>query len=633
MNKKCNSSKTGYSDGSLLATTFSVMLLTLLTSRLLGTPSVAYAIPSYRVAASVTPRHQKADLNADLFKAIEANNLEKVKALLDQGADVNARGKDGSPALIYALRNIPIFKLLLERGADPNARLQQSQPRNDMSFPNGMTPLIVASWLGQLEAVQLLLEKGAQVNATDENGWSALMWITTQSMPIENPKVASGAKIAQTLIAKGADIKLKDKSGMTALLMAAHFHHPGVAAVLLDIGADVNTPNAKGETPLMVAIERARYKQLPKQAMAIIKLFLDRGADKNIRDQNGRTALERAETTDLPEIVSLLRTGKIPSPPPRVHPRPSRTLLSLAMPMLKMDSPVSPYRWRSNTQVILLKDLRQGEFIKRVWFHHDLKTGRQTQDTRLKETSHNTIRLSPDGRQVLSYGDESSRLTWKVMDLQRGTTRQHPVSQKLLDRFNIAMMYPQTLGWLPDSRSWVWLHGDSTEEDMHALVFRMEAPGLVRDVKVTLPKRKDTSIPETKPEVLLGFSPKGYAISTTGRATIEASERIDLFEFRLDKTSTAARKFSVRLPIKARADARLSPKGDRFAWLIAVEGNSQDSVELWVSRGDGRGMQGIGYVDVAPGQGDISPSSLQWLPDGKRLSFIYKNRLYTISTE
>ncbi|TDA37117.1 MAG: hypothetical protein DSO07_12820 [Thermoproteota archaeon] len=103
-------------------------------------------------------------LNEDLIEAARWGDLEKVKKLLDRGADVNARDKDGWTPLHWASvhGHLDVIKLLVERGADVNAS------------NHGWTPLHEAASRGHLNVVKFLVERGADVNARDREGRTPL---------------------------------------------------------------------------------------------------------------------------------------------------------------------------------------------------------------------------------------------------------------------------------------------------------------------------------------------------------------------------------------------------------------------------------------------------------------------------
>ena len=94
------------------------------------------------------------NLNEDLLAATRKSDLAKVKALLDQGADVNAKSNYGATPLFFACDrgNVEIVRLLLERGADVNAK--------DTFY--GATPLGWALSKTNPEVIRLLVEKGAK---------------------------------------------------------------------------------------------------------------------------------------------------------------------------------------------------------------------------------------------------------------------------------------------------------------------------------------------------------------------------------------------------------------------------------------------------------------------------------------
>lgn len=89
--------------------------------------------------------------------------------------------------------NVEAAKALIERGANVNAR------------DDGQTPLIRAAQRGHIEVAKVLLEHGADVNARDDDGQTALMHAAGSTDP----------DMVQLLLAKGADVNLKDKDGDT----------------------------------------------------------------------------------------------------------------------------------------------------------------------------------------------------------------------------------------------------------------------------------------------------------------------------------------------------------------------------------------------------------------------------------
>jgi ankyrin repeat protein len=93
-----------------------------------------------------------------LVRAVEGRNLEVVRLLLDSGADVQRFGGDAVGAAAVLGRS-DILKLLLEHQAQINTKSE-----------NGMTPLMLAAWDGDVESIRVLLAAGANVNARDSKG-------------------------------------------------------------------------------------------------------------------------------------------------------------------------------------------------------------------------------------------------------------------------------------------------------------------------------------------------------------------------------------------------------------------------------------------------------------------------------
>ena len=109
-----------------------------------------------------------------LIDAAMDGNFEKVKLLIENGADVNAKNNNGQTALMYVARegDLEIAKYLVENGADINAK------DNDW----GYTALIYAAEYVNLEIVQFLIESGADINIKNNDGKTALDLADTEEI-------------------------------------------------------------------------------------------------------------------------------------------------------------------------------------------------------------------------------------------------------------------------------------------------------------------------------------------------------------------------------------------------------------------------------------------------------------------
>ncbi len=143
---------------------------------------------------------------------------------------------------------------------------------------------------GDTKAVKFYLAKGADVNAKDALGQTALIYAATYGY----------AEIVQALLDQGADMKAKDLMGMPAIGCAARNGHFKTVEVLLASGADVNAKDDQyGGSTLMTAT----YYNRPD----IVKILITKGADVNLKNKKGESALSLAKYKGLIEIIQILK--------------------------------------------------------------------------------------------------------------------------------------------------------------------------------------------------------------------------------------------------------------------------------------------------------------------------------------
>ncbi|KAH0556010.1 hypothetical protein GP486_006045, partial [Trichoglossum hirsutum] len=180
--------------------------------------------------------------------------------------------------LVSKVGLVESVKLLLEKGAEANAE--------DNS---GTTALHMAAFNGHEEIVKLLIEKGADVNAKNSSGWT----------PLHRAAFNGDEDIVKLLFEKGADVNAKDGNGWTPLYRAVFNGHEGMVKLLLAEGAEVNARDSRGETALHVVAFNG-YEQ-------IVKLLLENGAEVDVKDNNRWTPpLHVAAFNGHEEVVKLL---------------------------------------------------------------------------------------------------------------------------------------------------------------------------------------------------------------------------------------------------------------------------------------------------------------------------------------
>ncbi|HUN56218.1 MAG TPA: ankyrin repeat domain-containing protein [Smithella sp.] len=206
---------------------------------------------------AVTAMNVLADINQDLYSAVNRGDTQAVKNLLQNGANPNARCKnwagkqDFTP--VYAAAesgSAEILGLLIDKGGDVNVHC-----------PMGMTPLMTAANKGKKDAVALLLEKGADANAKDTDGVTVLLYAVES---FEAPEDAANA-IVKALLDKGADPNML-KDGWSPLMYAAARNKPQIVKLLIAKGANVNA-NKDGNTALKFAVDR-EYLEIEKALRA-----------------------------------------------------------------------------------------------------------------------------------------------------------------------------------------------------------------------------------------------------------------------------------------------------------------------------------------------------------------------------
>jgi ankyrin repeat protein len=298
---------------------------------------VPLAIVLMTLVASITT----AETDSRLAEAAMKHDLTAVRTLLEQHVDVNAPGRDGTPALHWLVRvdDLDSARLLIRAGADPrradrygvtplslacsNGNVEMIRLLLDAGVdpgaadPTGETGLMTASRVGPLDAVRLLLDRGAALDAKDpEFQQTALMFAVRANHP----------EVVQFLVERHADVNARTRTGktpawvlpnsipgfghgvgivrgglpdrgfryltpggLTPLLYAARDGRLESARILVAAGADINQTDPNGLTPLLMAITNDH--------MDVARFTIDHGAQINVADWYGRTPLWAAVET------------------------------------------------------------------------------------------------------------------------------------------------------------------------------------------------------------------------------------------------------------------------------------------------------------------------------------------------
>ena len=216
------------------------------------------------------------------FTAVRQGDIEAISNYLNNGGDVNVTDDEGRTAFSFfvprtTLHPLPLsidtYKVLVNEGAD-------TIDVNVRSFIENRTPLFFAA---SAEVVGKLIERGADVDARDDNGYTPLHG-------------ARNVEVAKALLEAGVDINAETNSrfgyGGTEVFVTVS---EDVREVLVNEGADtidVNVRDGSGRTPLYFATDAE-----------VVGKLIERGADVDARDDNGYTPLHDARNSEVVQAL------------------------------------------------------------------------------------------------------------------------------------------------------------------------------------------------------------------------------------------------------------------------------------------------------------------------------------------
>jgi ankyrin repeat protein len=234
-------------------------------------------------------------------------------ALLGKGVSPDIRGLSEDPPLVRAARagDVTAVKLLIDAGADINA-----------AYPGRLTALMVAVAAPDPEIVAILMAGKPNLAIRDRLNRNAL-WFAAgsgneqivdillaagapvdgsalQQSPLFAAVQAGRSGVVRRLLRKGLLPDAKNAAGDTPLISAAALGDAAVLRTLLDGGASVDAQNAAGNTALIVATREGHTE--------VCQALLKAGANAGLRNQDGSDAVDTATRRHLTAIVALLKS-------------------------------------------------------------------------------------------------------------------------------------------------------------------------------------------------------------------------------------------------------------------------------------------------------------------------------------
>ncbi len=240
----------------------------------------------------ITQSHRvEREINFHLFDASDLGCLSVVEQLLEAGASVRARDRAGNTPFILAAGkgHDEIIDLLLKMGADPR--------QTNLS---GSNALIMAVTHNRRKTARRLLALGLDVNAADKRSTTSLLAAAYNG----------NQRMLDMLLEAGADSTTIDASGKSAIVYAAARGYLEIVERLFEQSEkiDVNARYGNNLTALMWAAGHGNDVPAP-DGLAVVEYLLAKGADPDLTDNRGRSALhiaaERGHTSIVKRLVKV----------------------------------------------------------------------------------------------------------------------------------------------------------------------------------------------------------------------------------------------------------------------------------------------------------------------------------------
>ena len=265
----------------------------------LGAASPVRLLPRPLLGVIVRFAYEPIDINAAdeqrglsrggtaLHKACEDGHVEVAKALIRNGADINARrGYFGEETVLMAAcaarrgthgvqrPDLDTARLILKSGADVNLR----------------TPLRRAAYCNHVDVVRLLLEFRAEVDRRDRYGKTPLMAASEEGHD----------DVVRVLLDAGADVDACEENGKGALYYACYEGHTSTAQLLLHHGADVSASNGKDPfRPVLSSSRAIRKEDKRKIGEALLAAMRARTARLEAENADLKARLARYEANNV----------------------------------------------------------------------------------------------------------------------------------------------------------------------------------------------------------------------------------------------------------------------------------------------------------------------------------------------
>ncbi len=240
------------------------------------------------------------DLNKMYLLAIEVADLDTVKFLLDNGAELNYKTTFSNPAYKASCNDANIEKIdyLLSIGYN-----------YEQKYLKDRAPIYAAAQCRQVKFIDFWLERGVDINLERSDGGTPLFDVCRNRENIfAGIKYEDTLKLLKSMIDKGANPLHKDKENVTILHAIAEHGTLEQIKYLKSYFEDINIQDNFNQTPLHYAVRKIPYDK-KQEKYEIAKYLISLGVDKSHKDKIGRTAYDIVKKMSFPEkrMLKLLK--------------------------------------------------------------------------------------------------------------------------------------------------------------------------------------------------------------------------------------------------------------------------------------------------------------------------------------
>ncbi|KAF5300066.1 hypothetical protein FQA39_LY11258 [Lamprigera yunnana] len=283
-----------------------------------------YEVVELLLNRGANKEHRNVSDYTPLSLAASGGYVNIIKLLLNHAAEINSRtgSKLGISPLMLAAMNghTAAVKLLLDKGSDINAQIETNrntaltlacfQGRHEVvsllldrkanvehRAKTGLTPLMEAASGGYVEVGRVLLDKGADVNATPVP--------SSRDTALTIAADKGHCRFVELLLCRGAAVEVKNKKGNSPLWLAANGGHLSVVELLYNLSADIDSQDNRKVSCLMAAFRKGHVKVVKWMVNHVTQYPSDQEMIRYISTVSDKELLEKCQ-----ECVKIIRAAK-----------------------------------------------------------------------------------------------------------------------------------------------------------------------------------------------------------------------------------------------------------------------------------------------------------------------------------